>query len=330
MNHPADIYDRSILAEFQESLGGAPLTRPAYAYPPSFLLLITPFSLLSYYPAYGLWTLGTFILYFVVSQRPDWPRFATFVIVSAPATVVTSVFGQTGFLTSALILGGFRCAGSRPILSGILFGLASIKPQFGILIPIALVSARRWPTLAAASGTILVLIFTSSMAFGWSIWPLWASWLPAHADLVETGWVQFMPTIIENLTFLGLDLFVARSIQLVVAVIIVGIIWLCFGRGVTNLGTAALLVGTFLATPYAFVYDMPMVTNAVLAVVYDRERARRPLPMPEAFILVWTLILPALMVARWRPGVLPIRCIPLLLLFGLIVWHLFSGRRDVA
>jgi ABC transporter substrate binding protein len=40
--------------------------------------------------------------------------------------------------------------------------------------------------------------------------------------------------------------------------------------GVTNLGTSALLVGTFLAAPYVFVYDT-MVTNAILAVVMKEE-----------------------------------------------------------
>ena len=137
-----------------------------------------------------------------------------------------------------------------------------------------------------------------------------------------------MPTIIENLTFLGLDLLAARIIQLAVAVIVAVLIWLCFRRGVTNLVIAALLVGTFLATPYAFIYDMPMVTYAILVVVYDKERMRHPLPIPEGFILLWSLILPALMLATWRPGA--IRCVPLILLFGLIVWHVLKGRRDIA
>src|SRR6266850_3992502 len=39
-NHAADIYDRSILQEFQESLGSTPSIRFPCPYPPSFLLLI--------------------------------------------------------------------------------------------------------------------------------------------------------------------------------------------------------------------------------------------------------------------------------------------------
>jgi hypothetical protein len=272
---------------------------------------------LGYYAAYAAWTLGTFAFYFVVSWHRRWRRSAIFVIIFAPATILTFAYGQTGFLTSALIIGGFRFAVRRPILSGVLFGLASIKPQLGILIPVALSSARLWRTLAAAGVTVLVLMLASSAAFGWSIWPLWLAQLVAHADWAATTKPQYMPTIVANLTFLGVDLPVARAIQLAVAVAVAGIIWIYFRRGVTNLGTSALLVGTFLATPYAFVYDMPMVTNAILGVLHDEGRMHRPLSMPEAFILVWSLILPVLLVETWRPGL--VRSIPLILLFGLIV-----------
>ena len=326
-NHAADIYDRSVLQKFQESLGSTLSIHLPYPYPPSFLLLMIPFSVMDYYGAYGAWILGTFVLYFAVSWHRAWPRSATFIII-APATILTFVYGQTGFLTSALMIGGFRFVTSRPILSGVLFGLVSIKPQLGILIPVALISARLWRTLAAAGMTVLVLVLASSAAFGWSIWPLWLAQVLAHADWSATTKPQYMPTIIANLTFLGVDLSVARVIQLVVAVAVAGIIWVCFRRGVTNLGISALLVGTFLATPYAFVYDMPTVTNAILAVVNDEERMHRLLPIPEALILALVLILPVLMVETWRPGA--IKSVPLIMLFGLIVWRIFASMKPTA
>jgi hypothetical protein len=326
-NHAVEIFDRSVLQEFQGSLGSAPWMNLPYPYPPSFLLLILPFGVMDYYAAYAAWILGTFALYFAVSWHRAWPRSAAFIIILAPVTILTFAYGQTGFLTSALMVGGFRFIATRPILSGLLLGLVSIKPQLAILIPIALISARLWRTLTAAGVTVLVLILVSSAAFGWSIWPLWLSQLLAHADWSLAVKPQYMPTIIANLTFLGVDLTTVRFIQLAVAVVVAGIIWACFHRGVTNLGISALFVGTFLATPYAFVYDMPMVTNAVLAVINDDRKMRRSVPIPEALILALALLLPALMVETWRPGA--IRSIPLILLFGLIVWRLTGIRRGV-
>jgi Glycosyltransferase family 87 len=319
-----DIYDRSKLDAFQETLGSQHFPCP---YPPSYYFLVSPIGLLDFYPAYAAWILGTFALYLAVSCHRKQSRWATFVILFAPATVLTFAFGQTGFLTSALMVGGFRLIANRPVLSGIFFGLVSIKPQVGILIPITLISARLWQTLAAASATVLLLVLASSAAFGWSIWPLWLSQLLAHADWSATIKPQYMPTIIANLTFLGVDLPVARLIQLAVTIAVAGIVWTCFRRGPTDLGISAALVGTFLATPYAFVYDMPMLTNAILAVAHYEGRTLRLLPMPEAFILVWALITPALLVETWRPGA--IRSVPLILLFGLIVWRILRSRSRV-
>jgi hypothetical protein len=291
----------------------------------AFLLLMIPFGLMGFYAAYGAWVLGTFAFYLAVSWHREPPRSANFLILFAPATALAFEFGQTGFLTSALMVSGFRFVESRPALSGILFGLVSIKPQLGILLPIALISARLWRTLATAGVTVLVLVLASSAAFGWSIWPLWLSQLPAHADWAATTKPQYMPTIVANLTFLGVDLPVARVIQLAVAAAVAGIIWTCFRPGPTQMGISALLVGTFLATPYAFVYDMPMVTNAVLAVLRDRGQTNRALTIPELIVLALSLVLPVIMVLTWRPTML--RSIPLILLFGLIVWRHFGVSR---
>jgi hypothetical protein len=133
-----------------------------------------------------------------------------------------------------------------------------------------------------------------------------------------------MPTVVGNLTSLGVDLPVARTIQLIVAVVVAGTIWACFRFGTTNLGMAALLVGTFLATPYAFFYDMPVLTNAVLATMQNNGRTHRPLPLLQTVILVLSLILPALMVETWRLAAF--RIIPLILLFGLIVWRIAASE----
>ncbi len=262
-------------------LGSSPTYHLPYAYPPSFLLFIIPIGLLSYYAAFGVWIIGTLLFYFLVSTYKQASRDTVFLTMFAPATVITFAAGQTGFLSSAFIFGGFRLVTSYPILSGITFGLASVKPQLGLLIPIALVSAGQWRTVVAAGATTVVLVFVSSLVFGWAIWPLWLSKLVAHANWAAEVNSRSSATIIGNLTLLGMNLSVARIIQACVSILVAIVIILCFRRGVTMLGTAAVLVGTFLATPYAFVYDMPMVTNAALAVVNGERRAGRPLTMPE-------------------------------------------------
>jgi hypothetical protein len=323
-NPGVEIYDDSKLLEFQMDLGASPKGLLPYVYPPWLLLLIFPLGLLPYYPGYGLWLGLPFLMYLIASVYKNWRLSEVLATVFAPATIIALAFAQTGLLSSALILGGFRLVAGRPILSGILFGLASFKPQLGILIPIALISARQWRTLIAAGMTVLCLVIASSIAFGWSIWPIWLAKLPAHPDWATNVPNLISPTIIANLTFVGVDLALARVIQLFVAIVVAVTIWFCFRRGVTILTTAALVVGTFLATPYAFVYDMPMLTNAVLMVSRGREQTGRRLAIPELLILALALVVPALSAQTWRPAMF--RSVPLVLLFGMIVCEIIKYR----
>ena len=68
----------------------------------------------------------------------------------APGVAVNVFFGQNGFLTAALLIGGLVNLDRRPILSGILFGMLTIKPQFGLLLPVLLLITGRWRVIAAA------------------------------------------------------------------------------------------------------------------------------------------------------------------------------------
>lgn len=53
-------------------------------------------------------------------------------------------FGQNSFLTAALLGGSLLLLDKRPIVAGVLIGLLSYKPQFGLLIPLVLVATGRW------------------------------------------------------------------------------------------------------------------------------------------------------------------------------------------
>jgi hypothetical protein len=169
-NSVSDIYNNDIMLEFQMGLGTCPKCLLPYAYPPFFLFYILPLGILPYTIAYLFWALGSVTLYLVASLYKHLRRYAVFLILFAPATITCFATGQTGLLSSALIVGGFGLVTTRPILGGVLFGLASFKPQLGVLIPIALISARLWRAIAAACVTVLVLVLASGVAFGWSIW----------------------------------------------------------------------------------------------------------------------------------------------------------------
>jgi hypothetical protein len=83
-----------------------------------------------------------------------------------------------------LLLGGIRMLERRPLIAGILFGLTSFKPQFALLIPLALIAAAQWRCLLAAVVTVAALVLVSAWLFGTGTWFAWIEGLPADRLIV--------------------------------------------------------------------------------------------------------------------------------------------------
>ena len=68
-------------------------------------------------------------------------------VFAMPQVVLAIVLGQTTLWIGALLIWGVWLLRERPLLAGLLFGIAAaVKPQFAILIPVALLAGR--PALA--------------------------------------------------------------------------------------------------------------------------------------------------------------------------------------
>ena len=144
------IYHGDALHRFQMTLEPALRQTFPFPYPPSYLFAIWPLSF--FLTAWPTWcgtalTLALFL----------WSVFGTRIralsfwfVLLAPTTLITLIQGQNGLLTSALVVGGMRVMRALPIAGGVLAGSAMIKPQLAILLPLALLSAGYWRTLAAA------------------------------------------------------------------------------------------------------------------------------------------------------------------------------------
>jgi hypothetical protein len=176
-----------------------------------------------------------------------------------------------------------------------MFGLLAYKPQLGVLVPIALVAAGLWRVIASAAVTGLACVAVSSLAFGRDIWPIWLRQLVDYSSHFEP--INYlMPTIEANARMLGLSPRLALVAQLAVAIPVGVAVWRAFRAGPNARAAALLVVGTFLATPHAFNYDMPMMTAAI---VWYFEERRVGLRLGEAFVLALALILPF---AMWALG----------------------------
>ena len=321
VSHPAtELYDIAALHQRQVALGVNPSLQKPFPYPPTFIIFLWPISLLPYGVAWVVWIVGTLGLFVwaVVATCSRLPLCVLLILV-APVTGYTIALGQSGFMAAALIIAGLRLANTRPVLAGVLIGILSYKPQLCLLVPIALAAAGFWPALRVACATAVGLGLAATLAFGWQVWPSWLSMIPDYVSNFDrnTAALAIKPTVMANLLMVGVKLPVARCVQAFVALTVAILVWRCFRRNPGRLATAAVLVGTFLATTHAFIYDMPMVSAALALVIQERTDADASFSLGEVLILVLAFLFPALMMLT--DFNLPVSSVCLLLFFGLIL-----------
>jgi hypothetical protein len=302
------IYDHAAQHAFLLSLDSTfPLQMP-FPYPPFYLLLIRPLGWLSYPVARAIWSAATLFAYMVAVCAPTWRLRVVLVALLAPATAVNLAFGQNGFLTAALLIGGIRLAPSWPVASGILLGLLAYKPQFGLLIVIALVAAGLWQTALAAALTVAAAVVASLFAFGLEPWTAWVGAMPDFMALVDSyraNLLHLMPTALANALAIGASDRLAGGIQFAVTGAAGAAVWLAFKRapragsifspendwGAAGQGRVAVLAtASILASPYAFVYDTTLVAAAVSCIVAEYWTT---LSAVEVLVLGVAALLPA-------------------------------------
>ena len=96
----------------------------------------------------------------------------------------------------------------------------------------------------------------------------------------------------------------------------------CFRRGFRPLPTAALMAGVFLTTPYAFVYDLPILTCGVLLVCREVESSGTALRFWEILVLGCVVVMPYPLLVT--PVRVPYPGIIVILFFMLIVRRLWA------
>ncbi len=313
------IYDPLALRSAQLALGMDPGAIYSFPYPPSFLLVVWPLGQLPGWLACAALIAVTLPLYLWATVGANWRSPAVLAGLAAPTTAIAIVSGQNGFLAGALLAGGLRLAAGHPVAGGVLLGLLTYKPQLGLLVPVALVAAGLWRTVTVAGVTAILLVVATSLLFGATIWPSWAVSLPGFSRqfAAESSQVMhLMPTILVALLQLGVAPASAQLAQWAATAAAAAIVWTLFRSGPQQLAGAGLLVAAFLATPYAFVYDMPIVATAVIWVVVERERAGDAFRTGEVLVMILTLIAPITLVAGTSK--FPLATLALILLLGVI------------
>lgn len=254
---------------------------PPWLYPPHFIFLVVPLALLPYWWAHGIWVLASALPYWEAIRRILPRGFSLPFALAFPPVFYNALQAQTGFLTAGLIGLGLSLVRRHPYWAGICIGFASIKPHFGLLLPLALVAGAYWRVVVAAGVTVLGLVAISALAFGPSAWHAFFASATANLQGFESSTYNFIPmtTVLSSFALAGMDLGIARIAQfisfLVMMVLVAGVWWR--GRDwpqTFGLQCAILCIASPLAVPMAYIYDLVLLAPAVAWIGMDLHLGR--------------------------------------------------------
>jgi hypothetical protein len=325
---PAEAYEpaRQHAAE-KAVFGGREVPFYGWHYPPFFFLIAFLVASVPYAWGLSIWLVASLAAY-LAAMRAILPRPETLLVALAfPAVFVNIGHGQNGFLTAALLGGALHLLDRRPWLAGVLIGLLAYKPQFGVLIPVALLAGGRWNTIGAAAATVAALAAISFVTLGSSVWHAFADSMTFTQTVVlergDTGWEKIQSAF-SAARMWGAGVPTAYAIQMALGLTLAAsLAWLWQSAAAFELKTSALATASLLATPYVLDYDL--VVLAVAIVFFVRHGMNRGFHDYEISLLAAAWIVPLL--SRVIAGAIGIP-LGFLVVLALYVFTLQRAVRD--
>lgn len=241
-----------------------------FPYPPPYLFVAAPIGLVRFWIALAGWLAATAALYLVVVRsRVPFPY-----ALAQPAALPNMLVGQNGFLMTAILVGGVGLLERAPVRAGLVLGCLVLKPQLGLLLPVALVAGGHWRTLAAGAGAALLLCGAAALAFGPEVWPAFVAQLPEQAELVLGGQVPWhqLASPFAMLRAIAVPEALAFAVQGAAAVAAALVTWRCWSRDHPH-RVPVLLAATMLGSPYLYSYDtMALVVPIATLLATGRTR----------------------------------------------------------
>jgi len=261
---------RQFLEEIRRAFPGASWRN--WSYPPHVLLFVWPLGLLPYMAAWALWSLAGLALYLLVAAGGVRSAKTLAGLAAAPAVGVNLFFGQNGFFSAALIIGAVRELDRRPLVAGVCLGLLTVKPQLGVLFPLALILSGRWRCLAAAAATAAVLALVTAAIFGPQVWRDYVEKVVPYQSEVMTRFhgpfLAMMPTAFATGRLWNTSTTVAWMFQAPFTIFaLAAVTWTFIKRRESLLSAGVLVTASFVITPYVYVYDM-VVLGWVIAILH--------------------------------------------------------------
>ena len=289
------LFDHMAYQSFLQGIYGK-LPYHLWSYPPTYGLIAAAFGWLSPWQAVFAFDAASLALLALVLRFAGKTWWFTAAILLSPASLESVLEHQNGALMTTLIGGGLLLLQSRPRLAGALIGLATIKPQLGLVLPLNLL--RRAPIAFAWAALAAVLLAGAALtAFGPLAWQGFLHFTsPAMSNVLLTGQPpEFAGGLIS--VFATVKPFIGTHAALLAQA---AVSFACLAAAIFTRRTPALLVLAALASPYLHDYDLIGATLAAALLIEEATLTKNGLGEtfrpgePILFFLIW-----------FGPGLLP-------------------------
>jgi alpha-1,2-mannosyltransferase len=264
---PAAPFSPPLQYEKEQSIFGADTPFYGWHYPPVFLAFAAALALFPYLAALAIWQFATLALYlWNVLAITRGPR-AFLPALAFPAVFINLTHGQNGFLTAALLGGGMLLMDRTPLVAGMLLGLLVYKPQFAVLVPLALAVSARWRVFWAAAATVTAACAATYFAYGAATWNAFFDSLAFTRTVVleegGTGFYKIQSAFAAVRLWDG-PVALAYAAQAIVALAVAFfLVRIWRSESALAFKAAALIAGAILVTPYSLDYDLVVMGPAL-------------------------------------------------------------------
>ena len=274
-------YDPSVIEHVVLSLLHRPPTEfgTPWVYPPTFLLLVWPFSLWPFLASYlAFVVIGIAFAGFVCSRILMQKLTGVFWLpaLAFPSVWIAVMAGQNSFFTLGVAGLGLTLLDRRPWLAGVCIGLLAIKPQFGIVFPLVLLLGRQWRVIAAATITVAALCLAAGIAFGFDTFGEFFDSLSLFGHFIverSAHWPGGIASAFGAARSLGLSPaqgYLIHAAFAVPAVLLAA--YLSAIKARLALRAAAIGLATIVAQPYLLGYDLVWLALPILFLMVDGRR----------------------------------------------------------
>ncbi|WP_374643757.1 glycosyltransferase family 87 protein [Tabrizicola sp.] len=256
-----------------------------WLYPPGYLVALMPFGALSFSTGFLVFTLLSVLLMGLATRSlsagsvPVW-----LAMTLAPAYVPTLIIGQNNLIWLAGLLAALAALrDGRWALAGIFIGCLTLKPQLGLLLPVALLAAGLWRSILVAIITAAILALVPTLMFGPEYWPL----LAERLSLMGKSLIHSLPDLflmvgpMYLMSLLGLEAETALRLQwgiVGLAAACVAFLWRSDRYGF-DARVAGLMLAMLLSAPYLWYYEAAMMAPIGLFMTRAGILGRTPLQL---------------------------------------------------